>query len=135
MITTQTSLEKLQLEEEELARETELIKKMEQRIAADEKRILHEEKMVESTLKASGIAGDLGMTTIFGRTQKLRNIFIKRVSKHKFITTLLVTTGIVLVWRGIWHLADETPILSIAAVSFVVGILILWVIDRFTELR
>jgi hypothetical protein len=60
--------------------------------------------------------------TFFDRLEdKIRG----RLSEHPIIYAFFASTGVVLVWRGIWHTADVTPILENGLVSIAVGSLIL----------
>lgn len=51
--------------------------------------------------------------------------------KHPFILALLGGSGVILFWRGVWHLADITPVLEHPLVSLLVGIAILGVTGLF----
>ncbi|AKH32932.1 hypothetical protein XF24_00604 [candidate division SR1 bacterium Aalborg_AAW-1] len=59
-----------------------------------------------------------------------------RRDKH-FVRNLVIAIGVVLVWRGVWHLADEYlfpnhPTLS-SIVSLLVGIIVLYLPDGTLE--
>lgn len=43
----------------------------------------------------------------------------------QYLALLVAGTGIVLFWRGIWHLADITPVVENPFVSLFLGLLIL----------
>ena len=43
----------------------------------------------------------------------------------EYVTLLVAGTGIVLFWRGVWHLADITPVVENPFVSLFLGLLIL----------
>ncbi|MBI4141456.1 DUF504 domain-containing protein [Candidatus Woesearchaeota archaeon] len=43
----------------------------------------------------------------------------------QFLMSLVYATGIILFWRGIWAIADITPVLMNPFVSFFIGLLIL----------
>ncbi len=43
----------------------------------------------------------------------------------KFLFSLLYAVGVIFLWRGIWGIADLTPILNNFFVSFFIGLLIL----------
>ncbi len=61
--------------------------------------------------------------TIIAGNRALR----RRLRKRPFAFALLGGTGVVLFWRGVWHIADEIPLLQNAYVSLVIGIGILFV--------
>lgn len=45
----------------------------------------------------------------------------RRLRKRPFLYALFGGTGVVLFWRGVWHMADEIPYLQDAWVSLAVG--------------
>lgn len=49
---------------------------------------------------------------------------MRETDKH-FLISLVFALGIILFWRGVWHIADITPILRNEFVSFFIGLLIL----------
>ena len=54
--------------------------------------------------------------------------------RRYFVRDLLIVAGVVLVWRGIWHLADrflfpDYPLLS-EAFSILIGLFLLYLPDR-----
>lgn len=131
-------------------KETEIVHQ-EARIEAAEERIVNEqEKILEAEheiLKQSkqSAGGSLFNSSLTPPERTLfRKRFLKRIIKHKLLFSVLVTCGIVLVWRGIWHAADaliwhgETMFpfnyLMSAIISFCIGIGILWLVNRYTDL-
>lgn len=50
----------------------------------------------------------------------LREIKSYRVH-HKILFTLLGTTGVVLIWRGLWMLFDLTPVINHPIISLILG--------------
>lgn len=64
------------------------------------------------------------------RLKYFHAIVLRKLTRVKFFYSFLVVTGIVLVWRGIWELADRLPIIKVPAVSIVVGLVILWLTQR-----
>ncbi len=69
----------------------------------------------------------------------MKNIFswLSLKQDKYFIRNLVIAIGVVLVWRGIWHLADEylfpnNETLS-SIVSLIAGILILYLPDGTLE--
>lgn len=97
----------------------------EKRIEATEEEVLNQEKKIERTL-ASNELKDFNQT---------RRAFVNRIAKHKFIFTLIASTGIILVWRGIWELTSRLPILSDSFVALILGVGILWLIERYSDLE
>lgn len=60
--------------------------------------------------------------TFFDRLEdKIRG----RLSEHPIVYAFIAGTGVILVWRGIWHTADVTPILENGIVSIIVGSILL----------
>lgn len=62
---------------------------------------------------------------------KSRSHFFKR--QHRYVHTLLLSTGVILVWRGLWGLMDilllpAWPITSMI-VSIVLGVIVLFIDD------
>ena len=48
-----------------------------------------------------------------------------QIRKHKMFRAIVAGVGIILFWRGIWHLADVTPIISNPLVSITLGLILL----------
>ena len=55
----------------------------------------------------------------------MNKIFYITERDKQILVALLVGVGIILFWRGLWGIADETPILSNFWVSLFVGLVIL----------
>ena len=69
------------------------------------------------------------IVTFFDKLEdKIRGFLSKRPILYGLITSL----GIVLVWRGIWHMADSVGILS-GPISFAIGTLILLMCGVFVS--
>lgn len=129
------NLNKIKLEEDKILKEAEKIEEAEEKIKAEEKKIAdsQEEILKNSKNNKSSIFGvDEGLTQ--RELQIFRLLFIKKLTKHKLISALMVITATVLIWRGIWHTIDDTPILSYSLVSLGVGILLLWILRKYTDL-
>lgn len=65
--------------------------------------------------------------------EKVTNIqssFIVKTKKHQFLFPLIVTAGVVLVWRGLSGIFDATPLVSYSAISLALGVIILWIFNR-----
>ncbi len=61
--------------------------------------------------------------------------FVNKSKKHKVLVQLIIVFAVVMVWRGLWQLFDQTPIISSWEVSILVGLLLLWIFNRFTDLN
>lgn len=71
--------------------------------------------------------------TVEKEVEEITNIqssFIIRTKKHQFLFPLIVTAGVVLVWRGFSGIFDATPIVSYSVVSLLIGAGILWMFNR-----
>lgn len=106
------------------------------KIEREETKILLEEKAIEKEEKK--IEKELGTFEEFKSTfkdaSKLRIVFVRRIQKHKFLFTMIVAIGVVLVWRGLWDLSELVPGLESSAVALLVGLGILWLIEKYTNM-
>ncbi|HSD98168.1 MAG TPA: hypothetical protein VLB73_00540 [Patescibacteria group bacterium] len=68
------------------------------------------------------------------QVSRFQEKIIGRLKHHKLVFPLLVGIGVVLVWRGLWGIFDVTPIISYSFISLVLGIVILWTINRINSL-
>ncbi len=69
--------------------------------------------------------------------EKVTNIqssFIVRTKKHQFLFPLIVTAGVVLVWRGLSGIFDATPLVNYSIISLILGIGILWFFNHMKSL-
>lgn len=123
----------------------EEVEQFEKKIFKEEKEIVALEKKIEDRedeiVKAEGqIFKVLGGLRFFlnGISKYeaffLRSGFARRFSRHKLLYALTTVTSIVLVWRGVWSIADKTPGIANPIVSIVSGIALLWIIDSISEL-
>lgn len=104
-----------------LDQQKELVKKQDvilDKVAVDEK----EEETVVAEVKSVEKVSDLQKNLIF------------HARHHKLLFPLVVAVGVVLVWRGLWNLFDQVPILSYSLISLTLGIIILWAFNRFNSL-
>lgn len=105
-----------ELEQRILAHEKE-IERREKEIAAEEAKILsvdqHIMENIEAVKKQSGFA-----STLF---------------QHRFLISIVVTLGIVLVWYGIDHLVATLPFVSTGIGALVLGLILLWAINRYAS--
>jgi hypothetical protein len=58
---------------------------------------------------------------------------INQAKEHKFIFQVIILCGIILVWRGLWGLFDQTPIISSFIVSVIIGFILLWIFNKLTS--
>jgi hypothetical protein len=56
-----------------------------------------------------------------------------KLSEQPIIYAFIASVGIVLLWRGVWHLADETPFLAGSITSIIIGALILLITGVFVS--
>ncbi len=59
---------------------------------------------------------------------------ITRAKHHHLLFPLVVAVGVVLVWRGLWNLFDQVPILSYSFISLGLGLVILWAFNRMNSI-
>lgn len=60
----------------------------------------------------------------------IQSSFIVRTKKHQFLFPLIITAGVVLVWRGFSGIFDATPLISYSVISLLAGAGILWMFNR-----
>lgn len=120
--------------EEKVRAETERIEEAEERIEAEEKKIKAAEKVMLQAIKGqpSNLITTKGAS--FNRIELMRQLILRKISRKKFVFTLIGIFGVVLVWRGIWEVTEVMPILQYSVVALLVGIGILWLIERYTDL-
>lgn len=61
------------------------------------------------------------MKSIINFFDRLEDKVRGRLSEYPILYALIAGTGIILVWRGIWHTADITPVLENPFVSILIG--------------
>lgn len=59
---------------------------------------------------------------------------IVHAKHHRLIFPLIVGVGVVLLWRGLWDLFDQIPIVSYSFISIALGIIILWAFNRMNSI-
>lgn len=101
------------------------IEKKEKEILEKETQILNTEQVLLKILKEGPLAN----------ITRLRAKMLRKVGRHKLIFALLATVGMVMVWRGTWHTLDEIPIVQYSLVSFGVGVLVLWLLKKYTDMH
>ena len=129
--------ELLEEHEKQIHKEVEKIEKAEERIEKEESEILSAEKKIIQSLNRRPLSAFFIEP---GTTAKelgfFRSIFVRRFSrKQRLLFALIVTFAVVLIWRGIWEIVDIIPFLSFAVVSLIVGILLIWFLQKYTDLH
>lgn len=68
-----------------------------------------------------------------GKVEKVTDLqknLITHARHHKLLFPLIITAGVVLVWRGLTGIFDATPLISYSFISLALGIIILWIFNR-----
>lgn len=108
----------------------------EKKIEHEEAKILLEERKIENEERE--VKAEEGKIVSIEKTireaTKMRLGFLRKFAKHKFIFSMIAGTGVVLVWRGLWDISETIPGLESSVVALIVGIGILWFLERYTEL-
>jgi hypothetical protein len=106
--------------------EAKKIERLERQILRSEQTLTH--RLNKRSIKALGRDGysrrEIGL---------IHRSALHRVRKHKLIVGILAIFGAVLVWRGVWNIIDVTPILKNDLTSVTVGLLILWLLNKYTD--
>ncbi len=61
--------------------------------------------------------------------------FVNKSRKHKIAVQIIIVLAIVMVWRGLWDLFDQLPVISSAIISLILGLFLLWIFNRFSDLN
>ncbi len=64
----------------------------------------------------------------------LKKNLIFHARHHKLLFPLVVAVGAVLLWRGLWNLFDQIPIVSYSFISIALGVIILWAFNRMNSI-
>ena len=112
--------------EKKILAEVENIEKMEEEIKKSEENISKNLTQGIKTMSKDGIN--------YKEASLIKKSILRKISKHKFLFTIIFTLGIVLVWRGLWNFTETIPFLKNSVVSLLVGFSILWLIEQYTEL-
>lgn len=114
------------------------ILKKEKKIEAEIKRIERMEKVIKNSENKISKNLSLGIKNMskggINSTEAslIKRSLLRKVSKHKFIFTTIVTLGIVLVWRGLWDISQFFIKDSLIALG--IGVVILWLLEKYTDL-
>jgi hypothetical protein len=112
--------------QKQILAEEKTIEKLEKEILQHEDKLITEKKQIGGNISANG--------KLMVSLQSRRHLFVRKFARHKFFYTMAISIGVVLVWRGIWEITSKLPILSESIVALIVGIGILWAVERYTEL-
>lgn len=66
--------------------------------------------------------------------EDLKKNLIFHARHHKLLFPLVVGVGVVLLWRGLWNLFDQIPIVSYSFISIALGLIILWAFNRMNSI-
>lgn len=129
-------LKELRKIEKTILEEAEEIEKAERAIKEHERTILESERNILGHLKNKPVRNLLINKNLTKQELHfLRMTFIRKIAKHKLFYAILITLTFVLVWRGTWHTIDEIPILNHALVSLGVGVFLVWLLKKTTDLQ
>ena len=121
-------------QEAEIKEQLKEIEQLEQRIERDKKRLDEVERGLQDDFK------QIPNVPIFSKPRRrrlrlLHDYLLRRLSRHKFIYSVMVGVGVVLVWRGIWDASERIAFFSFPAVTIGVGLVILWITQRYKDLK
>lgn len=108
--------------------------KEEKKIEVEEEKILKEEEKIDKVIESPKFKNLVENGDALADLNNTRKRIIKKIAKHRFLFTLIVSLGIVLVWRGLWEISAGIPILSQSIVALVLGLGILWFIEKYSDL-
>jgi hypothetical protein len=114
--------------------ELEKIERLESQILREEKKILHEDQVIVKTLKTPSSLQLLQTINILRSLKRQQSAFVRRISKRRILFGLLVTVGMVGVWRGTWEFLDMIPWLHSPFASIAFGVLVLYVLKKVNDL-
>lgn len=117
--------------EKKILSQEQKIEKLEKKIEEEETKILRFQRKI---MGGMGFFKAVSHGVNKYQAQVLRIGFLRKLSRRKMLYSALILVGVVLVWRGVWHLADVTPWIANPLVSVFVGFGILWGINRYSRL-
>lgn len=122
-------IKKVEEEEARILLEERKVEKDEKEIVKEEGEIIHEEKFLRRNLNRV-----ISIERTLRDAAKTRAQFLRKFAKHKFIFSMISGIGVVLVWRGLWDVSEMVPGLESSVVALVVGMGILILLEKYTEL-
>lgn len=112
-------------------------------IKETEKEILHEERQIqgetEKILTAAAFIEKEQRKEVLEEKKLekeltgVQKFALNQAKEHRFIFQIIILCGVILVWRGLWGLFDQTPIISSFIVSVVIGLVLLWIFNKLTS--
>lgn len=72
--------------------------------------------------------------TVIAQVESKRKRFVRRLAKHKFLFSMVASLGVVLVWRGLWDVTAELPVLKDSLVALLIGFAIIWFLEKYSEI-
>lgn len=124
---------------------TNQLKKYQKQIIAEEKRILKLESKIEKGEKTI-LRSQKKLFSMFGTTKMLtdgvskweakflQDSLVKKVVKHKTLYVLLTGFAVILIWKGIWDMADQTFGFDYPWLPVAVGFGLLLLLKRVDDL-
>ena len=109
------------------------IKNLEGRILKEEEIIEAKEKeilKIENKLLTS-VEDIQSSEKILSKAGYYRRKIVRKLARHRFLFSVLVSLGGVLIWRGLWDLTASIPVLKESIVALLLGFLILWLLERY----
>jgi hypothetical protein len=73
------------------------------------------------------------MKVIINFFDRLEDKVRGKLSEYPILYAFIAGTGIILIWRGIWHTADVTPILENGIISLIVGTILLLITGAYVS--
>ncbi len=107
-----------------------------------EGRILKEEEMIEAKEKEilkienkilSSVEDIRSNEKILSKAGFYRRKIVRKLAKHRFIFSILVSLSLVLVWRGLWDITASLPVVEDAGIALIIGFFMMWLLERYTE--
>lgn len=135
MVQILQKIKHLEQVEKQLLAEEKRIQEAEERIRLEEERILDSERLIVKAIKDKPLTSIITISGSKKRLEFVRMRVLRKIAKHKLLFAIIVTVTFVLIWRGTWGVIDELPILSIPIVSLLVGVLLVWLLRKYSELE
>ncbi|HXS15349.1 MAG TPA: hypothetical protein VN711_04420 [Candidatus Saccharimonadales bacterium] len=125
----QTPSQNVQEKVEELLEKVDTVIAQQEKLAKNEKIIL--EQVVVEEKEGEEVEQEVEKVEEVSLLQK--NLII-HAKHHRLLFPLIVGVGVVLLWRGLWNLFDQIPIVSYSFISIALGIIILWAFNRLNSI-
>lgn len=105
--------------EGKILKEEEVIEAKEKEILKIENKILTSVEDIQTTEKILSKAG------------YYRRKIVRKLARHRFLFSVLMSIGGVLIWRGLWDITASLPVLKESIVALLLGFFILWLLERY----